>query len=498
VAASDLTVVRDLGPAAPNPVKITRASGITRALVELFLFLVWLIASASLVWFVARYGVMHPLWDEWQNVPYLTGDAPLDWQRLWAPWADHRVPLLRLLLMGLARLTKVDFRAPMILSAALLSAVAAAMLCFASRVRRGPGVTDVFLVLVLLNFGHFENLLQGGNLQNVLFTALTCIAFLCIASSSSPPRVLLHVILLVCLVLLPWASGTAGALVALPLSMLLAFSSLNAIYQQASKRPMYAHSDAKRIERSPHAPLGAPERLFDFSDLVGLTFAVAAVVGACMYLWSMPTTQAATATMGATFNGAFLFLSTPFVGHQGWLHGAVPILISGMLCILAVVSWLALWQDEGATFRTMGILLFGASMVVLALAVAWGRAGIDPNYCRASRYGALAVPLPLAVYITTLLARARYGQWIRWDLVLLVALVFSTRTAQGVDFGRALERYSFIFLNDVRSGTPPELLAVRHLWLTPNWLGQRNPINEQRTIVALQLLKDKRLPPFSP
>jgi hypothetical protein len=68
-----------------TPIKITKASKITRPLVELFLFLVWLIASASLVWFVARYGITHPLWDKWQNVPYLTGDVPLDWQKLWAP-----------------------------------------------------------------------------------------------------------------------------------------------------------------------------------------------------------------------------------------------------------------------------------------------------------------------------------------------------------------------------------------------------------------------------
>ena len=71
---------------------------------------VWALLLLALLALVGRYGFNIPGPDEWHMVPVLVGEQPVTPRWLWDPFVEHRVPLTRLTLLGLAKLTDVDFR----------------------------------------------------------------------------------------------------------------------------------------------------------------------------------------------------------------------------------------------------------------------------------------------------------------------------------------------------------------------------------------------------
>src|SRR6516164_9008103 len=75
----------------------------------------WAAMVSVLVAMVAYCGANIPLLDEYHQLPLLLGQ-PLHLHYLWMPWSEHRVPMTRLMLIGLARLTHADVRAPMFAS----------------------------------------------------------------------------------------------------------------------------------------------------------------------------------------------------------------------------------------------------------------------------------------------------------------------------------------------------------------------------------------------
>ena len=88
--------------------------------------------------FVAKYGPNLPLWDDFDMVDVMVGSqrVTLDW--LWSLHNEHRVPLPKLVLLLLYRLTRNDFRAGMYFNVAVLAALAAASIVIAGRRRRLP------------------------------------------------------------------------------------------------------------------------------------------------------------------------------------------------------------------------------------------------------------------------------------------------------------------------------------------------------------------------
>ena len=64
----------------------------------------------ALLALVARFGSNVPSWDEWDLVPALTGNQPVSAEWLWSQHNEHRVPLPRLVLLGLDAVGRPDFR----------------------------------------------------------------------------------------------------------------------------------------------------------------------------------------------------------------------------------------------------------------------------------------------------------------------------------------------------------------------------------------------------
>src|SRR5262249_55062580 len=89
-------------PQSPGPAKCA----------PLFVWGVWALMLLALLGYIREYGGNLPGWDEWYVVPYLVGEQPLTASWLWSasPQTEQRIPLTRLILVGLARLTGCDFR----------------------------------------------------------------------------------------------------------------------------------------------------------------------------------------------------------------------------------------------------------------------------------------------------------------------------------------------------------------------------------------------------
>ena len=78
-----------------------------------FVWGVWGAALVAALAFVWTFGADVPWWDEWNMVPIVTGERPVDGSWLWAEHFGHRLPLPKLMLVALYALSGADFRVGM-------------------------------------------------------------------------------------------------------------------------------------------------------------------------------------------------------------------------------------------------------------------------------------------------------------------------------------------------------------------------------------------------
>src|SRR4051812_49211071 len=86
-----------------------------------FVLIAWGACAAGAIGLAVSSAAETPLWDDWANVPVLTGERPLSLEWLWSQHNEHRIPLPRLIIIGLSQLTGCSFRAPPIFNAGLLA-----------------------------------------------------------------------------------------------------------------------------------------------------------------------------------------------------------------------------------------------------------------------------------------------------------------------------------------------------------------------------------------
>ena len=154
------------------------------ARVRVLVWAVWLATFVSALVLVVANGRDVPVHEDWTVAPAMTGhqDNFLGW--LWSQNNEHRVPVPRLVYLGLLKLWP-DFRVGMVFNVVLLAAIAAAFIIFLHRVRGRSRWTDAFFPIVFLNLGNWENMGWGWQLQFVVATALVCGLLMGIASRAS-------------------------------------------------------------------------------------------------------------------------------------------------------------------------------------------------------------------------------------------------------------------------------------------------------------------------
>jgi hypothetical protein len=404
----------------------------------IIVFLVWACLWLALFAFVALYGSNLPLPDEWAIVPYLVGEQPVTLHWLWEPSSSHRTPLPRLLLVGLARISRCDFRAGMLVSTALLGVICLVMIETARRLRGRVSITDVFIPLLMLHFGHRENVLEGSDIQNVILTALATLSLSTIALARDRLTTAQTLVFGLCLLLMP-LNGASGAIMA-PLLAAWLFS--------------------WAWVKSPE-PVGG--------RVLKVILALAAWVLSGLYFYGLRSNSPPSPSWLMTLQGAVMFLSTSFgAALAAWWPLGGGLIVATIATATAILA--AQMRKPEERLWLFGFALYGIAMISVGLAVGWARSGIFPRFGLADRYSILSLPVLLWACVIGAAYRSLFAaRLLQIGLCAAMFFFFTGNTNEGLGQARLVLRSAQAFSRDMASGKPLDVVLNRHKEIIPSW-----------------------------
>jgi hypothetical protein len=428
-------------------------------------WLVWAAALAIVLGFIDRDGRNLPFEEDWLMVAPMTHHEPHLGSWLWSQNSEHRLPLPRLVNLGLLRATG-DFRSTMVFDTLILAAVAAGMIVSARRLRGGrTSLADAFFPLLLLHLGQWDNLVWAWQIQFVLPTVLVCAVLLVIlARPSSPPSGSAAIGAALAVASLPLA-GANGLMLAPPLAVWLVYAWWIAGRTGAARAVI---------------PVGAA------GGIAALVLCGVYFIGYRASPWNGPSPGPA-ATLATT--AKFVIYGLGPVTAKAWV-------VFGAVCAAIIVASLALLLRalravDQERVRIVGLLAFFTACGILAAALGWGRAGRVAELGRMSpRYALLAAPLVCAAYFSLLLyGTTRLRQWGPAALALLAALLFPLNTREGLKrrdwFGAGMAAFE----HDLAAGASIDSLAQRHYQFLLHW-------DEPLMAASMRQLRDAGFAPF--
>lgn len=398
----------------------------------------WLVSLAAALLFVGRYASNVPSWDDWDMIPTLTRFQPVTWSWLWSQHNEHRVPLPRLIFLGLDRLFGIDMRVTMVADVLLMAAVAAALLLVVRRVRGRFRLTDTFLPLVLLSLGQAANLLWGWQLQFFASAALAGAALAAIGLTGPVAPVRTGTMVGICALLLPLCGanglGMAPALAAWPLGLAL-----------------------------------LPGRWTGESGTRGhrrlLVLGIGALLLSAVYFigWERVPYHPRSQGIGRTSLTAIKFLTIglgPAASKPWPLSGVFT------LGVVGATLWrlTTVWREQPAErARTLGLACHLGALAALAVGLGLGRNGFE------QRYDTLAAPAWCALYLAWVCYPGRWGRAMAAGLATAAWAALWGNTAHGLTYARELRGELGSFEQDLTAGVPlPELLHRYGPWLHPH------------------------------
>lgn len=426
-------------------------------------WLVWAVTLAGILAAIVRDGRNVPFEEDWLMVAAMTGHEPDLPQWLWSQNSEHRLPLPRLVNLGLLGATG-DLRATMVFDTLALAALAAGMILVARRLRGRTSLADAFFPLLMLHLGNWDNLLWAWQIQFVLPTVLAGTVLLAIVARPTLAT--------------PWtACGGGLALVCLPLS--------------GANGLLLAPPLAAWFIWQTWAGRGEPGAPAAFRRAAGLAGCLTLLLCGLYFMgyesspWNAPSPGPGATLVTA---GKFLGLSLGPVAAHAWLlfGGAVAFVF---LCAL-VAAVLAL-ENPADRRRALGVLAFLAAALAMALAVGWGRAGRAAETGRMpSRYVLLAAPGMCAAYFALLLyGTARSRRLLPLGLAILAALLFPLNTREGLKrrdwFGAGMRAFE----EDLDAGASAAALAREHHPFLLHW-------DEPLMVTGLRQLHEAGVGPF--
>jgi len=396
-----------------------------------------LLAALAFVW---RFGSNVPSWDDWDMIPVLTRHQPVTWDWLWSQHNEHRVPLPRLVFLGLDRLFGVDMRVTMYFDVLLMATLAAAMMLTAARLRGRASAVDAFFPMVMLSLGQAQNWLWGWQLQFFASVAIACVALLAIVRAEatlSSTRAAL--VVGVCVLLLPLcgANGLAmvPALAAWPLAL------------------------AVLPDRWTGAKVGRGNRV------VLLAVGILALAFIALYLvrWHRvpyhPRSQSVLQTLMTALKSLTIGLG-PATRDIWPLSGLLALGAAGASALLLIR---VARERVAERARAVGLLLFLLALSSLALALGLGRDGFE------QRYVTLTLPAWCGMAFVWLLYGKSAGVGVPAALAGVALVALPGNTSLGLEYARGLRGQLGGFERDMAAGVPLHLLLHRYgSWLHPH------------------------------
>jgi hypothetical protein len=394
-------------------------------------WIIWAAMAAAALAYVLRFGSNVPFWDEWTMVDVLDGSKPANFQWLWSPHNGHRLPLPRLVLLALYKLSGADFRVGMYFNVAALSSAAAALIWGSQRMRGGKlSVTDAVFPLLLLNWGHYENLLWSWQTTQVLPIMLVCVVLAVIAAYGLAPSRAAALVAGVAVVMLP-LSGVPG----------LAFAPALAVWAAASGAMAF------RLHRRSRA---------------AALWTAAAVTIALVVVYFYGYTSG---VIAAAHERAILRTSVKFIvgGFGPVVRGVVPAIALTVATLLlvtgAALGWAVVRRNERAQLAISLLFFFGgAACLVVAFAI--GRAGV----ALLRRYSTLAAPLWCAAYLAwPSCAGPKVATLAQRAIFTAVLLITPLNLRAGLHYARDYHARMEQFRADLLGGMSPAELVARHV-----------------------------------
>ncbi len=419
----------------------------------------WAFLLAAAATFVARHGRDLPYLDDWDLVPVLAGEQPADGAWLWSQLNEHRVPLPRLLLLGLYRATGNDFRAGMAFNVGALGLLAA-LLPIGLRKSRGGRSTysDAFFPILLLGPAQVENLLWSWQAVLVLTALLAGLWLATVAGPGDRPN---------------GRSLIAGGLLLVALSLCgaggLVFVPPGALWLILAATPL----GGGRWRPLP----------------ILLALAALGLVGAYFVGYRRPDHFAASPGPWASLVATSQFSAGAFGPAARSLWPISGIVVVGLLAT-AVIAVLVAWKAKPEErLRALGLLAFLAGAAGLAIGVGWGRAGSGPSAGFEGRYATLAAPALCGAYVAWDRLGPRGARGLLPAILCGLAIATTWPNAQyGRAYGENYARRMDAFRTDLASGRPPFELIRRH---TPfvNY-------SQDSLVRYLPMLREARIGPF--
>lgn len=418
LAAAPVDVVVEAVPAAapmvePEPAA-PPASDRRARIVVWVTWLTTLVSSSAMVLAGAR---NVPIQEDWHVVPAVFGHQRHFWSWLWMQNNEHRVPLPKLIYVGLLR-GWTDFRAGMIFTILVLALISAACIVAARHLRGRTRWTDAFFPLVLLHLGHWENLGWGWQLTFVFAAGLACCLLLVgIWGDDLTSRRAL--IFGGCAIAIPLSGATALPFVPLVAAALLVTS------RRSGGR-------ARRI-------------------LVGFSVASAALMAVYFFGLQRPDwVEPSPGLASSLLTGAKVLALSIGPAAGGWWFLTITA-VAGVFVGATVLCYRA---------RAWTPLAFLMGGIGLALLIGHGRAGLVPTFGLPDRYAIVVVPALCCAYF----AYDRYGgprarRLGPAALCLGMLAVMPLNVAYGMQYRDWYHQRVDTFAADIRAGIPLGQLA---------------------------------------
>jgi hypothetical protein len=376
-----------------------------------------------------------PISDEWGLL--LGGSLSPDW--LWAQHAEHRVPLAKLIWLGVLRLTDGDFRSGNFLTTAAWGAVSLAAIAAVRAARGRLSWTDLFLPLALMTFGN----------------GLNSIWWWCINQNLAP---LVGTLLLLVIIVGGRQERAAGPIAIAAGLILIGLCGPGGLPYVVALGPWLGYWSVVRW-RSP-----APHARRDSLIVAALTAAAFALLA--FYFMGFNPDQnwppspgwlAVSKTILQIMSLGLGTAARPFWGAVG--GGLLALTVAGA----ARLAFVAYRQEEERV-RALGLLMFIGAIALLVLAIGRSRSGMGLDYIFIGTYVPLVTPLLCCLYFVS----DRYGPPLARPIVLAsligasLALFPTNLRTHKADAKYWFDR-SQQFEAAIRRGTPTSIMAEQFM-----------------------------------
>lgn len=432
-----------VGPRPPDVQVVSKRAAPSVSAVAVMI--VWAFMLFAALWLVGTYGPRtFPQSDE----PWALYDSGsgIHVQWLWKTWAEHRIPLAKLIWKGMLEVTNYDFRAGNFLTVIGLALTSFGMIWTAARIRGRIVLADAFFPLALLNLGQATVFLTWWQVNQTLapMTASALLMFLAVYGNHLELR---HVAAIAAALILFVLCGPGG----LPYAMAFAFWVFILGVMQWTSWSEIQRRQYLRISGIVIAALGL--LAFYFVD-----YHPYFMVNDPPTNSSWPLSPGGAAAVTAFFEILGVSLGTATRPYPV-LCGIGVLAFSLITAAVLAGIWL---KRPNERWRAFSLAVILGAQAVLVCVVARSRAGMGLDYIYLGHYLTLVAPAFCCFYFVWEILQRRTGRVMQYVMMAVSAVLLPLNLHQGVLVGQSLQHQALAFEHDLRDGVPASVLAEHH------------------------------------